>query len=43
MQRYYLRNKGKKSNAIFYQDVDEGTAPYMPTMDKRQATNVKKK
>ena len=43
MQRYYLRNKGKNSNAIFYQDVDEGTAPYMPTMDKRQATNVKKK
>lgn len=40
LDRYFLQRKNK-DNIVFYQDAEEGTAPYMPTMDKRQATNVK--
>lgn len=41
MGRHFLKTDDKEDNAVFYQDANEGTAPYMPTMDKRQATNVK--
>ena len=38
--RYFLQ-MSNKDNIVYYQDTEQGTAPYMPTMDKRQATNVK--
>ena len=40
LDRYFLQ-RSNKYNIVYYQDTEQGTAPYMTTMDKRQATNVK--